>query len=120
MKDDLSQKIHGQMIISVLLVKILFLFPTNTLKDDISGITGKNDINPRKYGVSSDREIKDLLLQESSNNSLYFYGDFHGHFHRFLSSEKRTGNVCRTIYIGLKLDFFFKLQAWRHYAMKNI
>ena len=59
---------------------MLFLFPTNmifsrknTLKDDISGITGKSDIHPRKYGISSYREIKDLLLQESSNNSLYFY-----------------------------------------------
>ena len=31
----------------------------NTLKDDISGITEKDDIHPRKYGISSDRKIKD-------------------------------------------------------------
>ena len=31
MKDDLSQKIHGNMIFSVYLVKMVFLFPTNMI-----------------------------------------------------------------------------------------
>ena len=35
------------------------LLPKNTLKDDISGIIEKDDTHPRKYGISSDRKIKD-------------------------------------------------------------
>ena len=31
----------------------------NTLKDDISGITEKVYIHPRKCGISSDRKTKD-------------------------------------------------------------
>ena len=31
----------------------------NTLKDDISSITEKDDIHPRKYGISLDRKVKD-------------------------------------------------------------
>ena len=74
MKDDLSQKIHGNVIFSVCLVKMVFLFPTNmilsfcqnitllifseknSLKDNISGIIEKDDIHPSKYGISSDRK----------------------------------------------------------------
>ena len=68
MKDDLSQKIHGNMILSPCLVKMVFLFPTNMNcsfcqkskddlfpknipKDDISGITEKDDIHPRKDDI---------------------------------------------------------------------
>ena len=68
MKDDLSQKIHGNMMFSVCSVKLIFLFPTNKKlpfcqkakddlfpknapKDDISGITGKDDIHPRKDNI---------------------------------------------------------------------
>ena len=64
------------MIFSVLLVNMVFLFPTNmilsfcqkskdellpknTLEDDISAIIEKDDIHPRKYGISADRKIKD-------------------------------------------------------------
>ena len=63
MKDDLSLKIHGDMMFSVCSVKMVFLFPTNvklplcqnskddlfsknTPKDGISGITEKDDIYP--------------------------------------------------------------------------
>ena len=62
MRDDLSQKIHGNMVFSVYSIKMVFLFPTNmilpsfffsrkkkTLKDDISGIIEEVDIHPRKY-----------------------------------------------------------------------
>ena len=68
MKDDLSQKIHGNMMFSVCPVKMVFLFPTNmklsscrkskdnfflknTPKDDICGITEKYDILPRKDDI---------------------------------------------------------------------
>ena len=68
MKDDLSQKIHGNMIFLVYSVKIVFLFPTkmklllcqkskdyllskNALKNGTSGITKKGDAHPRKYYI---------------------------------------------------------------------
>ena len=35
------------------------LLPKNALKDDICGIIEKDDIHPRKHGISSDRKIKD-------------------------------------------------------------
>ena len=64
MKDDLSQKIHGNMMFSVYSVKMVFLFPAtmklslcqkskddlllkNTPKDDISGITEKDVTHPK-------------------------------------------------------------------------
>ena len=67
------------MIISAYLVKMVFLFsankispfclkskndllPKNTHEDDIPSITDikkKNDIHSRKYGISSNRKIKD-------------------------------------------------------------
>ena len=64
------------MMFSVYLVKMVYLFPTNmilpfcqkskddllpknTLKNDIFGITEKDDIHPRKNGISSDRKTKD-------------------------------------------------------------
>ena len=63
MKDDLSQKMHGNIMFSVCLEKTVFLFsinvklpfcqkskddlfPKNTPKDYISGITEKDDIHP--------------------------------------------------------------------------
>ena len=65
MKDDLSQKIHGNMIFSVYMYKCykcditrlpkkakIIFFRKNTLKDDISGITEKDDIHPREYSIS--------------------------------------------------------------------
>ena len=67
---------HGNMIFSICSVTVVFVFPThmilpfcqksknglfpkNTLKDDIFGVIGKDDIHLRKYGTSSDRKIKD-------------------------------------------------------------
>ena len=64
------------MMFSVYSVKIVFLFPTNmvlplyqkskdnllpknTLKGDTSGTIEKDNIHPTKYGISSDRKIKD-------------------------------------------------------------
>ena len=79
-KDNLSQKIHRNIIFSVYSVKMVLLFPTDIIlsfcqksknnllqkkmtwwqkQDDIFGVTKKYDIHPRKYGISSDREIKD-------------------------------------------------------------
>ena len=70
------KKIHGNMIFSAYSVKLVFHFPTNmilhfcqkskddffpknALKDDNSSIIEKDDIYPRKYGISSDRKTKD-------------------------------------------------------------
>ena len=39
------------------------LLPKNTLKDDISSITEKDDIHPRKYGIFSDRKINPSLFR---------------------------------------------------------
>lgn len=64
------------MILSVYSVKMVFPFPENIilplfwkskydllqknkLIDDISGIIEKEDNHPRKYGISSDKKIKD-------------------------------------------------------------
>ena len=35
------------------------LLPKNTLKDDISGLIEKDNIDPAKYGYSVGRKIKD-------------------------------------------------------------
>ena len=63
---DLYQKIHGNMIFSVYMYKcykhdIALLVekqgcpcPKNTLKSDISSTTEKDDIYPRKYGISAE------------------------------------------------------------------
>ena len=62
------KKIHGNMMFFAYSIKIVFTFPTNmklplhqeskddllpknTLKDDISGITEKDDTNPRKDDI---------------------------------------------------------------------
>ena len=68
MKDDLSQKIHANMMFFVCSVKVIVLFPTNmklpfcqkrtddlfpknTPNNNISGITEKDDIHPRKDDI---------------------------------------------------------------------
>ena len=58
------------------------LFPKNTCKDDISHITEKDDIYPRK----GDIDILDWLSRKSSNDSLYFYGELFEYFHILLSN----------------------------------
>ena len=37
----------------------MIFYRKNTLRDDISTIIEKDNIYPRKYGISSDRNIKD-------------------------------------------------------------
>ena len=67
MKNDLSQKMHGNKIFSVNIYKRykydITLLPKKqnlifsqkcTTKSEISGITKKHHIHPRKYGVSSE------------------------------------------------------------------
>ena len=65
MKDDLSQIIHRNMFFSLYInknianiilpfcqkTKITFSWK-NTPKGDISGVTGKDDIHPKKYDIS--------------------------------------------------------------------
>ena len=81
MKDDLSQKMHGNMTFSVYSKKMVFLFPTsmilpfsqeskvifyrkNTLND--FPYREKNDSHPRQCGISYDRKSKD-------DKKVYFY-----------------------------------------------
>ena len=88
MKHDLSQKIHRNMKFSGYLVKAVYDFTLlsekskmvfsrkNTLKDDISGITEKIDIHPRKHSISSDRKIKDVkkfISMKKFQWFLYFF-----------------------------------------------
>ena len=68
MRDNISQKVHGNMMFSVFSVKIVFIFPTNMKllfcqkskddhldknpsKDGISNITEKDNIHPRKNDI---------------------------------------------------------------------
>ena len=59
-------------------------FPKNTGKDDISSITEKDDIHPRKEDIG----ILDWHSRKSSNGSQHFYGDLFMCFHILLSSKK--------------------------------
>ena len=69
MKNDLSQKMHGNKIFSVNIYKrykyAITLLPKKqnlifsqkcTPKGEISGITKKDHIHPRKYGISSEMQ----------------------------------------------------------------
>ena len=89
MKDDLSQKIHGNiptnMNFSFCQKSKDDLFPINIPKDDVSGITEKDDIHPRKDDVN----ILDRHFRMSSNDSLYFYGYLFKCFHILLSNKKK-------------------------------
>ena len=116
MKDNLSQKIHGNMIFFVCSVKMVFLFPANmklpfcpktkddlfpknTLRDDISDITEKDDLYPRK----DDFGILDWHSRKSSNDPSYFYGDLFKDFHILLSNGKNPGNVIYRTEVWLYL-----------------
>ena len=77
MKDDLSQKIHRKIILSLCLVKTIFHFSINMIllfcqrgkmilppkktffKNVISCIIERNDILPRKCNTSFDRKNKE-------------------------------------------------------------
>ena len=104
MKDDLSQEIHGNMIFSVYMYKfykhhIILLQKT---KDDFS----------RKNTLKSDWHSRSHS-RNSSNNSLFFYGDFHSRVHIAFQWTKIFS--C----IGLKFDFF-NVFCWRYSTMKNL
>ena len=100
MKDDLSQKIHGN-IFSVYSVKMVL--KEDTLKDNISSIIEKDDIHPRKNykKVFFYKKVPIILCT--------FMETFIGLKFEFWIRLK----------IELKLDLF-KLYAWRHSTMKNI
>ena len=111
MKANFSQKIHGNMMFSVSLVKVVFPFPSkrntvnqkskddlitkNTPKDDISGITEKDYIHRRKDDIG----ILHRHSRKSSNDSLYFYRDLFKCFHILLSNEKKPGNLIYRVEI---------------------
>ena len=92
MKNRLSQKLHGNKIFSVHIYKRykydvtllskkqnLIFSQKYTPQGDISCITEKDHIHPRKYGISIEIQYR-LTLQidistKVSNDFLYFYGD---------------------------------------------
>ena len=77
---------------------------TRALKGDISGITEKDDIHPRKCYFCWNTILIDILdwhSRKSSNDSLYFYEDLYRRFYILLSSEKKTGNLIYRIEIWL-------------------
>ena len=39
----------------------MIFFRKNTLKDNISGVIEKDDIHRRKFGISFDRKIKEII-----------------------------------------------------------
>ena len=47
MKDNLSQKIHGNMILFIYLIKMVFLFPRNMILPFCQ--ESKDDLLPKKY-----------------------------------------------------------------------
>ena len=75
------------------------LFPKNTPKDDIFGITEKDDIHPRKDDIG----ILDWHSRKSSNDSLYFYEDLFKCFYILFSNEKNPGDLIYRIEIWLYL-----------------
>ena len=101
-----------------MLVKVLFLFPTNlkllfcqkskdhlfrknTPKYDISGITEKDDIHPRKDDIGILCTFMETFL------SVFIYC--------FPIKKKQE-----TYSIGLKFDFTCKFYGWRYSTMKNL
>ena len=102
-----------------MLVRVVFLFPTNTKlhfcqkskddlfpknapKDDISGITEKDDINLRKDDIGILCTFMEIFLSVS----IYCF-----------PIKKKTGNL---ISIRLIFDFICKLYDWRYSTMKNL
>ena len=107
MKDTLSQKIHGNMMFSVCSVKMVFLFPTNmklpfcqkskddlfpknTPKDGISGITEKDGTHPRKDNIGILERVPMILCAFMETFSSVF---------NLLFNEKNPGNLIFRIEI---------------------
>ena len=123
-KDDFSQKLHGNMMFSVFSVKMVFVFPRNM----ILPFCHKKLIwsSPRKIHLKMTfpvslkkmifipenivfllieklKMIKKFTFIKSFNDTLNFYGNLYRRFHLLLSNEKTQ----KTWYAALKFDFFF-------------
>ena len=129
MKDDLFQKIHGNMTFFVYSEKMVFLFPTNMKlpllqksKDDllpkktwhfiIFFCTEKDDTHPRW----DDIVILDGYSERAKMIPCTFMETLLGVFIYCFPMKKNQ----KTWYIGLKFDFICKLYSWRYSAMKNL
>ena len=77
------------------------LFPKNTPKDDISGITEKDDIHPRK----DDTGILCTFMETFLSVFIYYFS---------IKKTKETKSI------GLKFGFICKLCGWRYSTMKNL
>ena len=99
MKDGFSQEIHGNMIFSVYMYKYY--------KYDITLLPKKSEmIFSRKNTLKGDWNSRSHS-RKNSNDSLYFYGVLHRHFHILLSSEKKPENLIYRTEIWLLLQFIW-------------
>ena len=81
-KDDLSQKIHGNTIFYVCSVKMVLLFHANMKLPFCQ--KNRDDLFP-KNTPKDDISILDRYSRNSFNDSLYFYGDLSKCFHILFS-----------------------------------
>ena len=105
MKNDLSQKIHGNLIFSVYSVKMVFHFSTNMIlpfcqksKDAKLDLKMTFPVSLKKMILILENKvfllieklktIKKFTFIKSSNDCLYFYGDLYRRFHILLSMQK--------------------------------
>ena len=91
MKDDLSQKIHGDMIFSVYMYKCYKYDITLLQKKSKMIFSRKNTLTAHLHSTSHSRK--------SFNDFLYFYRELHRRFHMLLSSEKKSGKLIYRIEI---------------------
>ena len=75
---------------------IFFVYMYKCYKYDITHLQKKSKvIFFRKNTLKADWHSRSHS-RKSSNDSLYCYGDLHGHFHIFFSTEEKSGNlICR-------------------------
>ena len=100
MKDDLSFTLMFSVPLeiwnypSVKKAKVIF---SRKIHDDVSGITKKDDIHPKKDDIG----ILDWHSRKSSIDSLYFYGNPLKCFHILLSNEKKQQN-----------NLIYRIETW--------
>ena len=98
LKDDLSEEIHGKMILSYVRTgatsMILCLSPKRNQRWS----------SPAKMHLRT-IDILDWYSRNSANNPLYFYRDPYRRFHILLSSEEDPGNLIYRIEVWLLYQF---------------
>ena len=95
MKDDLSQKIHGNMIFSVYMYKC-YKYDITTLPKKAKIIFSRKNKVIGEISDITENMIFILFIyilgwysRKSSNDFMYFYGDSYRRFYILLSSDKK-------------------------------